>query len=181
MDRHVWTGVLAVLILASFYYPVGAVLDRTGWLGGNDTLANNTLDGLEFLQSRQPGEYAAIQWLRDDAPWGRVVEAVGGDYTEYGRISSSTGLPTILGWKGHELQWRGSSRPLEGREADVATIYQSDDEEEVRRLLDKYQVRYVYLGRREKSSYGAANLANHENLLGIAFTGTDVIIYERIP
>ena len=181
VDRHVWTGVLAVLILASFYYPVGAVLDRTGWLGGNDTLANNTLDGLEFLQSRQPGEYAAIQWLRDDAPWGRVVEAVGGDYTEYGRISSSTGLPTILGWKGHELQWRGSSRPLEGREADVATIYQSDDEEEVRRLLDKYQVRYVYLGRREKSSYGAVNLANHENLLGIAFTGTDVIIYERIP
>ena len=109
------------------------------------------------------------------------AEATGGDYSEYGRISSSTGLPTILGWKGHELQWRGSSRLYEGREEDVATIYGSESEDEVRRILEKYQVRYVYEGQREKMTYGTINLAHFDNLLRIAFTGQGVIIYEIIP
>ena len=181
IGRPVWTGTLLILVVASLYYPAGAVLERTGWLGGNDTLADNTLDGLGFLNHGQHGEYAAIQWLRDDAPWGRVVEAVGGDYSEYGRISASTGLPTILGWKGHELQWRGSSRPFDGRESDVAKIYQSADEEEVRLILEKYQISYVYLGRREIGSYGAGNLSKFDNLLRTAFTAEGVIIYETLP
>jgi len=181
MGGHVWTGILIILVLLSLYYPAGAVLDRTGWLSQNHTLTDNTLDGLAFLERRQPGEYAAIQWLRDDAPWGRVVEAVGNDYSDYGRISASTGLPTILGWKGHEIQWRGSSRPLEGREEDVAKIYQSGDEEEVRRILEKYRVRYVYLGHREMSSYGAGKLESFDNLLRTAFTAKGVIIYETLP
>ena len=94
---------MAVLLLASVYYPVAAALDKTQAPG------DSTLDGLAFLRSSgYSGEYEAIQWLRDEAPWGRIVEAVGDDYSEYGRISASTGLPTILGWKGHEHQWRGS-------------------------------------------------------------------------
>lgn len=181
VGSHVWTGVLVILVLGSLYYPAGAMLDRTGWLGQNRTLADNTLDGLAFLNSRHSGEYAAIQWLRDDAPWGRVVEAVGNDYSDYGRISASTGLPTILGWKGHELQWRGSAKPLEGRETDVKKVYQSHDEEEVRRILEKYQVRYVYLGHRELSSYGVGKLASFDSLLRTAFTANGVIIYETLP
>ncbi|MCH7712995.1 MAG: hypothetical protein IIC99_05180 [Chloroflexi bacterium] len=181
VGRGIWTGILVILVLASLYYPAGAVLDRTGWLGPNHTLDDNTLDGLAFLKSRQAGEYAAIQWLRDDAPWGRVVEAVGNDYSDYGRISASTGLPTILGWKGHELQWRGSSRLFDGREQDVAKIYQSTDEEEVREILARYQVRYIYLGNRERSSYGVDTLARFDDLLRTAFTAEGVIIYETRP
>lgn len=181
MGGRVWTGTLVILVSASLYYPVGAVLERTGWLGNDSTLAGNTLDGLAFLQARHSGEYAAIQWLRDDAPWGRIVEAVGSDYSDYGRISASTGLPTILGWKGHELQWRGSAKPIEGRETDVTRIYQSHDEEEVRLILEKYQVRYVYLGHRELSSYGIGKLASFDDLLRTAFTANGVIIYEKIP
>ena len=105
---------------------------------------------------------------------------MGNDYSDYARISSSTGLPTILGWKGHELQWRGSSRPLEGREPDVARIYQSANEEEVRQILEKYQVRYVYLGHREISSYGSGKLASFDDLLRTAFTAEGVIIYETL-
>ncbi|PKB64835.1 MAG: hypothetical protein BZY80_01835 [SAR202 cluster bacterium Io17-Chloro-G2] len=179
--RGLWAGSLVLLVLASLYYPAGAALDRTGWLGRNHTLSANTLDGLDFLKSQQPGEYAAIQWLRDDAPWGRLAEAVGSDYSDYGRISSSTGLPAILGWKGHELQWRGSSRLFDGRETDVAKIYQSPSEEEVRQILERYQVRYVYLGHREISSYGGETLAGFANLLRTAFTADGVIIYERLP
>ena len=179
--NYLWIGILVVLILASMYYPIGAILDRTGWLGQSNSQPNNTLDGLAFIKNDRPGEYDAIQWLQNEAPWGRVAEATGSDYSEYGRISSSTGLPTILGWKGHELQWRGSSRLYEGREEDVATIYKSESEDEVRRILEKYQVRYVYEGQREKTTYGTINLAHFDNLLRIAFTGQGVIIYEIIP
>ena len=94
--------------------------------------------------------------------------------------SSSTGLPTLLGWKGHELQWRGTSTIFHGREEDVAQIYQSGDLEEVRGLLESYQVRYVYLGRRERNDYGGDNLAGFGSLLRTAFERNGVIIYELI-
>ncbi len=176
--HYAWAGLAAALLVASFYYPVGAVLDRTGVLGPNHTLKDNTLNGLEFLRNANPGEYAAIQWLRDRAPWGRIVEAVGDDYSDYGRISSSTGLPTVLGWKGHELQWRGSSKLFSGREEDVDQIYRSDDPERVRQLLEWYDVRYVYVGHRERADYGGANLTAFSSFLRTAFERDGVVIYE---
>ena len=127
-----------------------------------------------------PGEYAAIQWLRDDAPWGRIVEAVGDDYSDFARISSSTGLPTILGWKGHELQWRSSSASFQGREDDVRAIYSSSDANEVRQLLSAYDVRYVYLGSRERHTYGGERLADFGAFLRTAFEQDGVIIYEMV-
>ncbi|MEE8466551.1 MAG: DUF2298 domain-containing protein, partial [Dehalococcoidia bacterium] len=178
--RLVWVGAAAVMLVASLYYPVGAVLDRTGLLREGHTLKDNTLDGLAFLKQPAPGEYAAIQWLRDDAPWGRMVEAVGDDYSEFARISASTGLPTVLGWKGHELQWRSSSASFRGREDDVRTIFSSNDSEEVRRLLDAYGVRYVYLGSRERRTYGGDNLADFGSFLRTAFEQDGVIIYEMV-
>jgi len=176
--RHAWTGVLAILLIASAYYPVGAVLDRTGVTGPRHTFSDNTLDGLAYVADTDQGEYAAIQWLRDRAPWGRIVEAVGDDYSEYGRISGSTGLPTVLGWKGHELQWRGGSRLLDGREEDITKIYQSSDPQEVVRLLKKYDVTYVYLGRREMSSYGGLRLSDLDGILETVFDQDGVVIYK---
>ena len=180
LGHYAWTGVVGVLLVASLYYPVGAVLDTTGVLGRGYTPEGNTLDGLAFLRSSASGEYAAIGWLRDEAPWGRIVEAVGNDYSDYGRISASTGLPTILGWKGHELQWRGTSAPYAGREDDVSQIYRSDDAEVVRHLLERYDVRYVYLGRRERTTYGSSRLSKFGGFMRIAFEQDDVIIYERL-
>jgi YYY domain-containing protein len=180
LGDYAWMAAIAVLLAASSYYPVGAVLDRTGVLNRGHTFENNTLDGLRFIQAGNPGEYAAIRWLRDEATWGRIVEAVGDDYSDYGRISASTGLPTVLGWKGHELQWRGSSQPFEGREEDVAQIYESDNAEEVLRLLEWYDVRYVYLGRREQANYGGAHLAGFDSFLKTTFQQDNVTIYELI-
>ena len=179
--RYLGAGILALLLAASFYYSVGAVVERTGVLGPYHTLSDNTLDGLAFVRQSVPGEYAAIAWLRDEAPRGRIVEAVGDDYSEYGRISSSTGLPTVLGWKGHELQWRGSAAAFSGREEAVRRIYTSDDPAEVRRLLETYGVMYVYLGHREIRSYGVSNLAHLAQVLKPVFRQGNVIVYEMIP
>ena len=178
--RYLGAGAAALLLIAAFYYSVGAVAERTGVLGQFHSLSDNTLDGLAFVRSSAPGEYGAIRWLRDEAPWGRLVEAVGDDYSEYGRISSSTGLPTVLGWKGHELQWRGSAAAFSGREEAVERIYTSTSQTEVRRLLNTYGVRYVYLGHRERHSYGVSDLSHLHGVLKPVFSEDNVIVYEMV-
>ncbi len=166
---------LALLLAASFYYTAGAILDRSA-----ASAEGRTLDGLAFLKDVSPGEYAAIQWLRDEAEPGRIIEAVGDDYTEYSRISAATGRPAVLGWKGHEVQWRGSYEAFAGREEDIAAIYSEDDPAEARRLLEHYGVRYVYLGHRERHTYGSADLSQYSDFLKTVFNQDGVIIYEML-
>ena len=177
--HYLWMGLVALLVLTSLYYPVGAVLDRTGLLRPGYSASDNTLDGLAFLQQDRPGEHQAILWLRDAAPHGRIVEAVGDDYSEYGRVSSSSGLPTILGWPGHELQWRGGNDLFHDRADEVADIFQSNNGRVVQDLLDKHQVIYIYLGHREVESYGGEHLHGFEFLESV-FSADGVIIFEYV-
>jgi YYY domain-containing protein len=178
--RYGWAAVLILLVAASIYYSTGALIDRTGIMTDGYRFSDKTLDGLAFLNSTDPAEYAAVVWLRDTADKGRIVEAVGDDYSSYGRISSSTGLPTILGWPGHEQQWRGKADLYQGRAEEVASIYQSDDQEEVLRVLDKYGVRYVYLGLRERASYGGSGLTDFASFMRTAFESPGVVIYQKV-
>ena len=173
-----WGGgaVLALLLVGSFYYTLGATLVRGGAHGA--PYEGRTLDGLAYLAVEDPAEYAAIAWLRDEAPPGRIVEAVGDDYSRFSNVSASTGLPTVLGWVGHELQWRGSSEPFAGRAEDVESIYTTEDPTEARRLLENYGVRYVYLGRREREKYGVSSLSLYKDFLRSVFHQDDVVIYE---
>ncbi len=173
-----WMAGVAFLVAASAYYALGAVLDRTGLLRDDHTLADNTANGLAFVRDSDPGEYAAITWLRDEAPWGRIVEAVGDDYSEFGRVSASTGLPTVLGWRGHEVQWRGGGDIYDRRTRDVARIYRGGSEDAVRPLLEAYGVRYVYVGKRERARYGTQGLAALDGFLKTAFDRQGVKVYE---
>ena len=153
-------GLVGVLLVASLYYPVGAALDRA-----KVSDAPATLDGLAFLEKHSPAEYQAIRWMREEAEWGRVVEAVGPDYSEYSRISSHTGYPTLLGWPTHEEHWRGGLRPQQGRRADVERIYTSTDVGEVESLLAGYGVRYVVVGPRERDTYPGLEVSGLESLM----------------
>ena len=174
--RYGLVGFVIVLFLTSLYYPVAATKDR---IEASDAVP--TLDGLAFLKNTdRADEYEAIRILRDKMPSGHLLEAVGSGYTEFGRISAATGLPTPLNWPGHELQWRGSTGPLGNREVDVKTIYTSNDLVEVSNLLDKYDVRYVYVGLREKYKYGTRGLSKFNDLLVVSFEMGDVVVYERI-
>lgn len=177
---YAWTAVLTLMLAASIYYSAGTLIDRTGIMTAGYRFSDKTLDGLEFLKGTDPDEYRAVVWLRDTADKGRIVEAVGDDYSSYARISSSTGLPTILGWPGHERQWRGNADLYEGRAEEVARIYQSDDQEEVLQVLDKYGIRYVYLGRRERDSYGGKRLTDFDSFMGTAFESRNVVIYQKV-
>ena len=181
----VWAAFVAALVVVSAYYPTAAVLERTGWFQEGETWDDNTLSGLEYLRQSGPAEYDAIEWLKTQPGRGRIVEAVGGGYSDYGRISAATGRPTILGWEGHQHQWRGDDQKpiLEGRRHDVLTIYSSENDAEVLRLLQRYGARWLIVGPRERDTYG-------DNLVGLmeprvaegwltpVFTADGLVIYE---
>ena len=79
-----------------------------------------------------------------------TLEANGDSYTGYERVSSSTGLPTILGWYVHEWLWRSDPADLNEKSADVETIYTSTDADQVRQLLEAYEVSYLFIGSMER-------------------------------
>ena len=169
---RLWLLALVVLLACSAYYPLAAAATK-----GDPQGRDPTLDGLAHLPS---DERAAIEFIRNDA--GRdsaVLEAFGNDYTPFGRVSSSTGVPTVLGWAGHEVQWRGSHEPLSGRREDIEAIYTTNDVAEARRLLDRYGIDYVYVGDRERQAYGDAGLAKFGDLMDAVFQQGSVTVYRR--
>lgn len=168
-----WWGLIGVLLIASLYYPVEAAFTKSGQFRGD-----TTLDGLAYIARDSPEEYAAIRWLQAHGKEGEgVLEAVGTSWSAYSRISSSTGLPTVLGWPWHEYQWRGSPKPFEGREEDVKTMYTTLDASEAMRLLDKYHIQYVVVGPRERATYGNPGLAKFSQMGEAVFPEESVTIY----
>ena len=170
-----WLCIVAVLILGALYFPVASARDVYIRGGGN------SLDGLDYLKRSSPDEYSAILWLRDEATPGRIVEAVGNSYSEFGRVSAATGLATLVNWPGHQRQWRGHQDVFGEREALVEEIYTSQDPVRVRQLLEAYDVRYVYAGSRERSKYGPLQLEEFGSFLKPAGQWGGVVIYERTP
>ncbi|MEJ5343642.1 MAG: DUF2298 domain-containing protein [Chloroflexus sp.] len=144
---------------------------------------------------------AAIAWLRQYAPAGSVVlEAVaveneaavaagseqprcGGSYNwqGFGGVSAASGLPTVLGWVGHEMQWRGGDQQalaeLGPRCIAVDTIYRSGDLNRIRPLIDQYSVDYIYVGSLERERYPASSLDVLAQIGTPVFAQDEVVIY----
>jgi uncharacterized membrane protein len=166
---------LVLPILAGLVYTPLAVGARAREYGDHPTL-----DGAAHLARRDPGDYAAIQWLNDNARGTPVVlEATGGSYEYAARISAHTGLPTVLGWPGHERQWRGSSAYQAGREEDVATIYAAEHLDATQALLESYDVQYIVIGNLERSTYGPAGPARLASQLTPVFSLEGTTVYVR--
>jgi YYY domain-containing protein len=153
-------GLLAVIVVSSFYLPVASAVSKTTSSGlGPD------LDGLSFMKARDQNELNVINDIRSISVQGDVlVEAVGDSYLEYSRISGSTGVPAILGWEFHELQWHGSDELFSDRSEDVKAIYTADDEQDLAQLIDKYDLTMVVVGPRERTTYGNIDMAIFDTL-----------------
>jgi uncharacterized membrane protein len=126
--------------------------------------------------------YAAVQWLDQNVLGVPIIlEASDTEVSaSLSRISSWTGLPTLVGWPGHETQWRGSDEVQRQRLPDIRTIYSTTDPNLAMNLLQRYSVSFVYVGRAERKLYPAEGLAKFERMLPIAFRTGEVTIY-RVP
>ena len=170
-----WGAAFVLVLVGALYYTPAAIASKAELYG-----EDRTLDGLQHVERFVGPEYRAIEYIRENVGNdSAILEAVGGGYSEHGRIASSTGVPTVLNWPGHQKQWRGSSKPFEGREQDVQTIYQTLDISEAVSLLDKYDVDHVYVGPRERTKYGEAGLVKFTEFMTPVFSEADVVIYRR--
>jgi uncharacterized membrane protein len=189
---------LVLLLLVGLTYPVLAILNRTGdfqldrALALENTLRTSgdetartiarqelsslwTLDYFDMFQRQNPDEAAAIRWLQS-APDGVVAEAIGGSYSAYGRVSTLTGLPTVLGWPGHESQWRGGYEEQGSRQADIETLYATGDWQTAKDIIARYNIRYVFVGNLERGA--PLREEKFQQHMQLAFQQGNVAVYE---
>ena len=187
---YAWAAAFVLLLIGSLYYPLAAAKTKP-----DTPYAGRTLDGLSFVQQNRPAEYDAIAWLKQNAPPdAAIVEAVG-EWSDWGLVSRSTGLPTIVNWLGHQKQWRGGweifdadkpdvSRALrdkyfDDRTAEVERIYTTLDPAEAQVILYKYDIDYVYIGQRERDKYGMEGISKFDAIADPVFADPngEAIIY----
>jgi uncharacterized membrane protein len=111
-----------------------------------------TLDGLAYLKDSHPGDAPAIAYLRSLSGDEIIVEAEGGDYSYYSRVSSFTGIPGIIGMPFHEFMWRGDESGWFGtRTNDIRAIYEEPGK--TIPLMKKYRATLLYIGDAEHERY----------------------------
>ncbi len=137
-----------------------------------------TLNGGTYLEAQNPDDMAAIHWL-ESAPPGVVAEAVGGSYSAFARVATYSGHPTVLGWPGHESQWRGGATEMGSREADMRQLYETPSWTTAQTILQTYGVRYVFVGTLERQAYRVQE-SKFRAHLELVFEQGGVRIY-RVP
>jgi uncharacterized membrane protein len=179
--RLVWQVGMVLLVAGGLVYPVLATPNKADFFKSTPTL-----NAIAWIADYHPGDYAAIEWLRANAPGQAVIlEAPGapagqyGAYNYSGRISAMTGLPTLLGWGGHQSQWRGNYDEPARREPDIALLYNSSDIRQTQALLDRYGITYVIVGATERERYSPQGLQKFELFMDVAFQQGDTTIYRR--
>ena len=191
--RYAWAGVLVTLLIGSAIYPVLGTQDRLrDRFDGKVTPL--TLDGLAFISGSVyrdlkgridlERDFEGIRWLRENVQGSPVVlEANTPTYRWGGRVSIHTGLPSVVGWKWHQEQQRWGYRDMVGsRIRDVNRIYSTSDASQALNLLDRYGVKYVYVGQLERLYYQSDGIAKFEGELAphlrTVFETDEVTIYE---
>jgi len=169
-----WRIALGLILVAGLTYPVLAFLNKTE---NFKPTSGYSLDSSAHLERENPKDAAAIRYLQS-APLGVVAEAEipQSSYTYYARISTHTGLPTVLGWPWHEYQWRGDWSAHGTREADIQTLYEIPDWDTVRVIIDRYHIRYIVVGMLERATYKVSE-AKFQQHLAVLFQAGNTIVY----
>lgn len=152
----------ALAVLAGSVYPV---VGTVAWVNGQGPLVGGPrqwlgMDGMAYVGRSSTDELAALRWLAANArPDDVVLEAAGCPYQPIGRVPTSrvsafTGVPTVLGWDGHERQWRNGQpermAELPAREAAIPAIYADPSDPAV----ERYGIALLYVGPYERDGVG---------------------------
>jgi YYY domain-containing protein len=172
LANGIFSVIFAIVLIVGLAYPVMGFPNKTN---NFKPPFGYTLDDFDRVQRENPDEAAAMMWLRS-APDGVVAEAVGDSYSGYSRISIYAGLPIVLGWRGHEAQWRDGS--LQGsRDSDIETLYTTPDWVTSQEIIDRYNVRYIVVGDLERNKY-RVNEEKFNRFLKPVFQQGNITVYE---
>jgi YYY domain-containing protein len=186
-----FTALTAIFAVVIFAYPAVAFRQMYAfdwpWSAG---FGRATLDGSKAIADNSATDYATIQWLNANVN-GRavVVEAAGGSYSYNGRIAAFSGMENPINWETHEWthrfhyppgvkNWRDAlDKQVEtgygdigAKVADVRRMYETSDVGELRQLLAKYGVKYIYIGDFERTTYPGLDVSKFYKVADVVFT-----------
>jgi uncharacterized membrane protein len=169
--RGVWRAVaLAAVVLTSaagFVYPAYAFPDVAARPEGVPL----TLDGSAYLSQESRD---VIAWLQS-APQGTVAEAVGGSYTGFARYATFSGQAGVMGWPGHEGQWRGGNVDFE-RISNIEALYSAQSWDVAKAIIDQYGIDYVVVGDLERGAY-QVNELKFQQYMQLAYQSGQISVY----
>lgn len=155
LARVLLVGSTAAILLAGLTYPAVAGKQWLDWRSPEREWVG--IDGLAYLDvPTRPGEYEALNWLWEHGKDDDVMLSAGGCEfsTLVGRPAAVAGIPTILGWPNHEVQWHlapGDDRDnISERIADINALFDTPDPA----LLDAYGITLIYVGNIELQGGG---------------------------
>ncbi len=168
-----------LLIFACLVYPVAGAYAKIKGFGTREP----TLNGLAHVGDE---ELAVIDWIRRNTrPESVILEAKGASYGfNTARISAATGRATLLGWDGHEAQWRGRAygEMAVGRAEAIREVYQSPRPSTLEETLNRWQIDYVLVGPEERTQYGIAPALEYQlgQILELAYEQGSYRIYRAM-
>jgi uncharacterized membrane protein len=173
--KNIILSLITILLLSIvLMYPRFAVYSYY-----NSLLEYSGIDGTAYLKNRYPDDYKAINWINSNISGQPVIlESQGDSYTDHARISSNTGLPTVLGWTVHEWLWRGSYDVPAPRITDIQTLYETTDLTVSKNLINKHKIEYIYVGNLEREKYANISEIKFFSLGNIIFQNDTVRIYQ---
>jgi uncharacterized membrane protein len=199
---HVWWLVMVLLLLGGgLFLPFGIRARAIDRMSPDTGL---TLDGMAFMEhsvvydgaqergaTEVPlvGDYYAIRYLQDNIEGSPVIlEALGWrEYLWGSRVSIYTGLPTVVGWRWHQVQQRPvlPGTMVDWRLSDVNLCYNTVSITQTLEILARYDVRLIYVGDYERAYYHPAGLAKFDemvtlDLLRTVYDARGVKIYEVV-
>ena len=187
-----WWWAFGILLAACFLYPLTATPVRMRDRFENST--SRTIDGTAYMKTsvylddNRPvtlsWDLQAFEWLKKNVHGiPTILEANTPLYRWGSRVSIYTGLPTIIGWDWHQKQQRSilPGQTIDHRIEDVRTIYNSTDLEQTKKLLNLYNVQYIYIGPLERIYYDANGLNKFDqskDLWNLVYQNEQVKIYQ---
>ena len=152
---------LIIAFISTFGYGINGINYVTNNFNREktDSLANTEY----YIKKYYPHEYEAIQWIKNNVDKDDVIlEKASGSYTINSHISVFSGNPTVLGWHGHEWIWRADKNydaPKEVKERwdDINTLYTSINVSKIEEIIDKYDIKYIYISDTLDANYKTTN------------------------
>ena len=177
--RRGWQAFVVLLVAAALIYPVMATPVRPKARFKPDTADCRRDDLYEHggIPGSGPGDGAALGPPGDRMAPGQCSRAHPSSSrgsppcTGGGTASPSTpACPPSSGWDHHQKQQRGDYvgviSGVDQRRQDVDTFYNTPDAASAKAFLERYGVRYIYVGQLERAFYRAAGLAKFDGHAG---------------
>lgn len=199
VPRGAWMTGLAVLAVGVMIYPV---LGTNVRIRDRFDTSNTGLDGTAYMEttvhfeSNQEGgaspielsnDLQAIEWLQQNVEGSPViVEGLTDLYRWGGRVSIYTGLPAVIGWDWHQRQQRVNyAWAVTERRREVNTFFRTPSSSQAADFLERFDVKYIYVGELERITYPESGLAKFDSMGAFGVTPVysegPVTIYEYAP